>query len=197
MMKKEKDPPKYPEIGARLTKFIEASGQPNARQFALRAGLTPQLVSHLAAGNSIPGGETLMALAVAYKDFDSDWLLTGRSRTGTSIKEEPQPTVPPPSAGGAMRVNRDNEGEHYWQGVANERLKRIENLESTIERLWGQNDDLIKKPETSAEAADLRDEADDIMNQYYAEQQARQYRIAAQFNQGSATGRWVQMTPAA
>ncbi len=78
MSKKDKEPPKYPEIGARLAQFIAESGEPNARQFALRAGLTPQLVSHLAAGNSIPGGETLMALATAYKGFDANWLLTGK-----------------------------------------------------------------------------------------------------------------------
>lgn len=88
--KKEKEPPKYPEIGARLAQFITESDEPNARQFALKAGLSPQLISHNAAGYSIPGGETLMALSKTYKDFDSDWLLTGKRKAGPEQAKEPR-----------------------------------------------------------------------------------------------------------
>lgn len=99
----EHNSPKYPEIGARLGQFIAESGEPNARQFALRAGLTAQVIAHLLGGNSMPSGETLTALSTTYRTFDSDWLLTGRRKATVTQSAVVAPAPKPaPSYGAAL-----------------------------------------------------------------------------------------------
>lgn len=107
MAKKGNEPPKFADIGQRLTQFIEDSGEPSARQFALKAGLAPQLVSNLAAGYSMPSGETLIALTAAYKSLDAMWLLTGRrtAKVAANVPDTTPATPEPPNNGGAVPAN--------------------------------------------------------------------------------------------
>lgn len=181
--KKVKEPPKYPEIGARLSQFIEDSGEPNARQFALKAGLTPQLVSHLAGGYSIPGGETLMALATAYRSFDSDWLLTGRRKGQAAdqlppaIPSEAKPATAPTPGYPIMAVARITPEEAVAIQLENARLKQeletqtqlIAELRADKGQLWKQNAILLeKKPEASVDAAPLTDTVDEVAHEFLA-----------------------------
>jgi transcriptional regulator with XRE-family HTH domain len=87
MAKEKNEPPKFPEIGARLSQFVKDSGEPSARQFALKARITPAVLSNLMLGHSIPGGETLAAIAAAYSGFDVNWLLTGGRARLTAIAD--------------------------------------------------------------------------------------------------------------
>jgi len=91
MEQKTEEPPKYPEVAARLAQFIKDSGELNQRQFAIRAGLTPQKISYILQGKFLPGGDTMTALADTYRDFDAIWLLTGRRTIGVTPSE---PTTP-------------------------------------------------------------------------------------------------------
>lgn len=203
-IKREKQPPKYPEIGARLTQFIEESGEPNARQFALKAGLTPQLVSHLAGGYSIPGGETLVALTTAYRAFDSDWLLTGRTKAAhptilpgdkeLAQANEPTPglTVGPLGLSHSVKRMTDAEQAAYWRA-------KFEQLEQEVTRASTREDRLLAmlgKTEASAEAASLYDDVDTIASEYLYDRQARDYRIAAQANEGRMVGQWIPLSVA-
>ena len=96
MAKKENEAAKYPELGARLTQFVEQSGETSARQFAIKAGLTASVLSNLMLGYSIPGGETLAALARTYPKFDVTWLLTGKSDSARALTPaQPEPADPP------------------------------------------------------------------------------------------------------
>lgn len=156
MAKKGNEPPKFPEIGERLTQFIEQSSEPNARQFALRAGLAPQLVSNLAAGYSMPSGETLIALGAAYKGFDAMWLLTGKNTASAQLppqvpsKLEPsKPTLPTP--GEATPVQADFVGRL---------IKRLEDEIAGYQEREAWYQEMLKKPLASADAANLYDTVD-------------------------------------
>jgi transcriptional regulator with XRE-family HTH domain len=94
MAKNGNEPPKYPEIGARLRKFVDESGEPSDRQFARKAGISPGVLSNLLMGYSMPGGETLSALAENFRDFDATFLLTGKRARISDVVSEPAPSSP-------------------------------------------------------------------------------------------------------
>lgn len=145
MAKKGNEPPKFPEIGARLAQFIEQSSEPNARQFAIRAGLAPQLISNLCGGYSMPSGETLVALATTYPKFDAMWLLTGKGsmlRDGKVLAPPAEAAEPRPDfttaagtveeAGAVLRLARSE--------TENEQLRqRLEDAKAEITWLRGKS----------------------------------------------------------
>lgn len=106
MDKKKEEPPKYPEVAKRMAQFIEESGEPNPRQFAIQAKLTPQKISYILQGKFMPGGDTLAALAAAYRNFDAIWLLTGR-RTIVAADAPPTPSVETEPASPALERQPD------------------------------------------------------------------------------------------
>lgn len=189
---------------AQLIKTLDISSY----QFGKETGLSHQTISNVLTGKNRPSLDTLEAIAARYPDT-AIWLLTGTGapRTGhapASVAHgrthgEARTAVQAPEPAAPMAINRLSPEEvAVMQTELVATRRELATANQTIERLWGQNTELLKKPEASADAAtDLRDEADDIMQQHYAEQDAKQYRIAAQANYGAIMGRWVSLVPAA
>ena len=185
-------------IGARIRQLREAK-RLSVAEFATAAGVKPSAIYGLESGANKPSIETVGNLRQSFPDLDTDWLLLGTGpmlRDGRTLTPASQLPPPVPSEARPLRVNRDDEDVPYWRGVASERLSRIEKLEQTVQWQQEQLGVLIKKPEASAEAADLRDETDAIWAEHCAEQEAKQYRIAAQVAYGAVQGRWVNLSVA-
>lgn len=161
MAKKLNEPPKYPEIGARLSQFIEESNEPNARQFAIKAGLTPQLISNLMAGYSIPGGETLVALACTYRKFDANWLLTGSGRLAAPKQaSQEQPADAVDYSSGPATVATATElllREQLIDTVKDLKADKARLIKENVE-LREENKLLLGKPSDSSDAADAPSE---------------------------------------
>lgn len=190
--------PKHPDVARIFTRLLDSVGL-NAAQFARKIGSTPQAISNYMVGRNEPGRKMLAQIIAAYPTIDAAWLASGKGEPfPAGVYNQLPPPVPnrlaePTPADRPLGpwLNREGEDAPYWRGVAAERLTRIERLEATIDRLWDQNGTLLKKTAASAEAADLRADADDIMAAYHAEEEDRQYRIAAQSAYGAVQGRWV------
>ncbi|OGX84133.1 hypothetical protein BEN47_16785 [Hymenobacter lapidarius] len=147
--------PKHPGIAARLEAFI-AEKADNPRQFALSAGLTPQVISHLLQGKAVPSGDTLTALVTKWPGLNTTWLLTGKGAMylGDSAAQLP-PALPdpiregfPPVPGTATPQQADFVGRYLTQLEAeNARLAGM------VEWLQHQNEVLLGKSPASADAA--------------------------------------------
>ena len=160
--------------GARLRYLRELLGYKGQQQdFADKVGLTQQSVSNMERDKTEPAAKSLNKIYAAFPQVNLGWLVSGAgqpldtmARDGKALAPLPptDPWSPPPAA--ALRRNRDDETGNYWEAVAAERLNLIQTLERTVERLWGQNTDLLKKPEASADAADLYAAVDEIADEY-------------------------------
>lgn len=161
-------------VGDRIKAFRESRSLTQKDIFQATGGEIKQTsLSAIENNQAKPGFDTLTALLNAYPELSSDWLIRGegpmykRGAELTPVSQLP-PQVPSeaPAAPGTLRRNREGEGGSYWEAIAQERLARIQNLEQTVERLWGQNTDLLKKPEASADAADLYKTVDEIASEH-------------------------------
>lgn len=165
--------PKHPGIASRLEAFI-AEKADNPRQFALAAGLTPQVISHLLQGKAVPGGDTLTALVSKWPSFNATWLLTGR---GPMYIDGTAATVAhaKPAGNATLAVSYPTPEEYRQLQEENRQLR--EQLAANDGKLSAVEEDrnwlrqLVKKDEASADAASLLDTVDEI---------AREYRFAAQ-----------------
>lgn len=167
--------PKHPDVAAMFSRLLQELGI-SGNQLAVALGTSQQAISNYTSGRNKPGREMLAAISKQYPAIDALWLITGEGdpfpngrynekRTAQLPPPVPSKLEPTQPGGGEnpqpyMAINA--EGEIYWRSVASERLKQIESLEKTVERLWEQNDTLLKKPAASSEAADLRDTVDEI-----------------------------------
>jgi transcriptional regulator with XRE-family HTH domain len=145
--------------GKRVQILREKKGYTSLTSFCEFTGLKVGTISALEKDKSSPSLETLAKLLEAFPDVNLDWLVTG---TGNMLKDgraltpavaqEPEPPTP---GGAAMHVNKEGNLEGYWKAVAEERGKQLQEQQALIERLWNQNDTLLKKPEASFDAAEL------------------------------------------
>lgn len=176
-------PPKHPDVAEQFGALLRALAI-SGNQLAVALGTSQQAISNYTSGRNKPGREILATIAKKYPAISLSWLLTGEGEPFPNgrYNEKPAPTSTkeettqeetaaeaevdsqPPT--NKLRINKDGQNETYWQGVAGERLKRIEQLELTNERLWGQNTELLKKPDASLDAADAYAAADEVLFQY-------------------------------
>lgn len=119
-------------------------------------GLTQGNVAHMENGTE-PKQSNVSKLLAGLPDLNPDWLLIG---SGPMLRDGRALTPAPPAS--PLRINTDGESEGYWKALAQERLGQLKSMEAQIDRLWGQNTELLKKPEASAETASLRDTVDEI-----------------------------------
>lgn len=198
MAKEKNGPPKFPEIGARLSQFVKDSGEPSARQFALKAGITPAVLSNLMLGYSIPGGETLAALAAAYPKFDVNHVLTGKCaiiaphypsaqlppQVPSKLEPPQAPEIPASPSPEQWRENMRIVAESAeLREVKSERdnlRKTNEQLLAIIRNFSGGATDAPAaaggsgKADASSYAADLRETVDELIEEYPLD-----YRIVA------------------
>ena len=200
--------PKHPDVARIFTQLLDTLDM-NAAQFARKIGSTPQAVSNYMVGRNEPGRKMLALIIEAYPNIDAAWLATGagepfpngrvRAQLPPPVPSEARPLLrpgqrPATTVMAVLPFTSEEVAVMHTELLAARR--ELATANQTIERLWGQNTELLKKPGASADTADLFDETDAIWADHCAEQEAKQYRIAAQVAYGAVQGRWVNLSVA-